>query len=77
MFNDKRDSQLIAETMQEDPYSADDPNSVWDSMAVNLLRTFRQDTPALQVVMGRTIRDRMNLMITHFRNDDRRKLSRY
>ncbi len=47
VFNDKRDSQLITETMQEDPYSSEDPNSVWDAIAVNLLHTFRQDTPTL------------------------------
>ncbi len=77
VFNDKRDSQLITETMQEDPYSSEDPNSVWDTMAINLLRTYRQDTPTLRVVMGRTIRDRKNLLITHFHSDDKRKLSRY
>ncbi len=75
-FNDKRDSQLIAETIQEDPYSAEDPNAVWEYMASNLLRTFRQDTPNLKVVFARTIRDRMALLISHFLEDDRRKLSR-
>ncbi len=75
-FNDKRDSQLIAEAMQEDPYSADDSNAVWEYMATNLLRMYQQDTPGLKVVLARTIKDRMSLLITHFLQDDCKKLSR-
>ncbi len=75
-FNDKRDSQLIAEAMQEDPYSADDSNAVWEYMATNLLRMYQQDTPGLKVVLTRTIKDRISLLITHFLQDDRKKLSR-
>ncbi len=76
-FNDRHDAYLIAETMTADPYSAADPNAVWEQMAAHLLIAFQQESPELQVVLPRTIKDRMRLLLKHFKENDRRKLSRW
>ena len=77
VFNDHCDSCLISEVLTEDPYGKADPNAVWDKIASTLLITYQRDLPELKVVLPRTVRDRMNLLLTHFRKDDRRKLSRF
>ncbi len=77
VFNDHRDSCLISEVITEDPYGKADPNAVWEKIASTLLITFQRDLPDLKVVLPRTVRDRMTLLLTHFKANDRRKLSRY
>ncbi len=77
VFNDHRDTCLINEVLTEDPYGKADPNAVWDKIASSLLVLFQKEIPDLKVVLPRTVRDRMTLLLTHFKSNDRRKLSRF
>ncbi len=76
IFNDHCDSCLISEVITEDPYGQADPNVVWEKIASTLLILFQKEIPDLKVVLPRTIHDRMALLLSHFKSNDRRKLSR-